>query len=136
MKELKEEVLDYSKNKVTFIVILKMLRDTDDTVLTKKFLLTKLIAEADSLITHSNFQKLIGSLVSSDLKRLLTPDEVESLKLGEEHSTSKKEVEKRVAELMDAENLAKLVGALSHNLEAILSEESYKFVALLANFTI
>lgn len=112
MKELKEEVVEYSKNKVTFLVILKMLRHTDDTVLTKRLLLSKLTGEADALIVDPNYQKLIGSIMSNNFKIMLTEDEASTLTLGSEVSTSKKATEKRIAELFDIENVSRIATAL------------------------
>ena len=66
VKELKEDVKDYAKNKVTFLMILKILKETDDTVLTKRLLLAKLIGGVNDLVLDLYFQKLIGSLISAD----------------------------------------------------------------------
>ena len=57
---------DYAKNKVTFLMILKILKETDDTVLTKRLLLAKLIGGVNDLVLDLYFQKLIGSLISAD----------------------------------------------------------------------
>lgn len=47
-------------------MILKILKETDDTVLTKRLLLAKLIGGVNDLVLDLYFQKLIGSLISAD----------------------------------------------------------------------
>ncbi len=66
IKELKEDVVALASNKATFLIILKMLRSTDDTVLTKRVLLSKLIGEAGEAMKTKEYQKVLGSLVSQD----------------------------------------------------------------------
>ena len=113
-------MVQYSKNKVTFLMILKMLRHTDDTVLTKRLLLSKLTGEADALIRDHNYQNLIGSIMTNNFKMLLTEDEASTLTFGIELSTSKKETEKRIAELFDTEHVSRIATALEKNMGELL----------------
>ena len=140
VKAVKGEVKDYARNKATFLLLLKMLRDTDDTVLVRRALLSSLVEEAAATkegggLLDKVFQKLLGSLFAQD-GRLLSQQEREALDLGLPHSTSKKEPLQRLNELLDEHNLTILESALAQQLDALLASESHLFIGSVSSYLV
>ena len=87
-------------NKIAHLFIIHILNNLDDTVISKKKILSDILVTLDENKHDECFIRLFMGIFSPENKRFFSTDEIAAFKCLQEHSTSKKEGSVRRAELL------------------------------------
>jgi len=87
-------------NKIAHLFIIHIVNNLDDTVISKKKILSDVLVMIDDLKSDECFVKLFMGIFCPDSKRYFSEEELEAFSCLKEHSTSKKDADQRHQEIL------------------------------------
>lgn len=129
MKSLKGHVMEVAKSEHGLLILLALFDTVDDTVLLKKMLMPELLGDLWSLANDEYGRKVVLYLVAHRDPLYFHPTEVDMLRKGAALSNSKKDLEIRTSELLDAVS-EPLLEAIANDAGAWVSSSSIGMVTL------
>lgn len=100
VKSVQEPLKEMITNKVAHMFIIHILNNLDDTVISKKKILSDILVTLDENKHDECFIRVFMGIFCPENKRFFTPDEVQAFQCLQEHTTSKKESSVRRTELL------------------------------------
>lgn len=124
IKSMKTFVVKIALEEHGHVVILAILDSVDDTKLISKGILDELLRSIDQVIENDYGRKVISYLIAPRDSRFFIKDYVKRLEQGDSSETSKKDPEKRRAELFDHSKSA-ILSYLKNKKDTILFNGSF-----------
>ena len=87
-------------NKIAHLFIIHILNNLDDTVISKKKILSDIMLTIDENINDKCFQSIYLGIINPKSKRFFSQEDIVAFEAHQEHSTSKKDGEVRRKELL------------------------------------
>lgn len=100
VKSIQEPLKEMITNKIAHLFILHVLNNLDDTVISKKKILSDMLLTIDDNKNDEFFSKIFIGMYAPSSKRYFGQDEIDSFDAFKEHSTSKKDSKVRRMELL------------------------------------
>ncbi|KAG0164793.1 pumilio domain member 6 [Apophysomyces sp. BC1015] len=122
IKAFKPFLVKIAKDEYGYLVLLRLLDVTDDTVLINKAVLGELSKHAQELFADKFGRRFFMYILAGRNTRYLSPETVQLLKAGDEIRTSKKDPEVRSQELLKASS-PQLIKLVTDNAGVLMREK-------------
>lgn len=101
VKSVQEPLKEMITNKIAHLFLVHVLNNLDDTVISKKKILSDVMVTIDENINDKCFQAVYLGIINPKAKRFFTEEDIIAFEAHQEHSSSKKDAAVRRMELLN-----------------------------------
>ncbi|KAI9304328.1 armadillo-type protein [Cunninghamella echinulata] len=122
IKSFKPFLTKIAQDEYGYLVLLRLLDDTDDTVLVSKAIISELCKNAKELVSDKFGRRVFLYILVGRNTKYLSTDTVKLLVAGDEYSTSKKDLKTKAQELLNASS-PQLIKMVAENAGLLIREK-------------
>ncbi|CAO3643831.1 unnamed protein product [Cunninghamella echinulata] len=122
IKSFKPFLTKIAQDEYGYLVLLRLLDDTDDTVLVSKAIISELCKNAKELVSDKFGRRVFLYILVGRNTKYLSTDTVKLLAAGDEYSTSKKDLKIKAQELLNASS-PQLIKMVTENTGLLIREK-------------